>query len=194
MNTTESSHEVRSVEALMSALQKGWSPKWLFFWGHRPSKNGDVTASCFSQWWDGHPFEADGQRYVTAEHYMMAGKARLFQDEAALEQILAAKSPAIAKALGRKVARFDEQVWREARWDIVVQGNLAKFGQHDDLRTFLLNTVDRVLVEASPFDRIWGIGMAAKGPSVEDPSQWKGLNLLGFALMEARARLKTPVS
>jgi ribA/ribD-fused uncharacterized protein len=192
MNAIESSsHGVRSVETLVSAIQRGWRPKWLFFWGHRPSKTGEVTSSCFSQWWAGHPFEVDGQRYATAEHWMMAGKARLFGDSEILNQILVAKSPAIAKALGRKVARFEEQAWRKARWEIVVQGNLAKFGQHADLRTFLSNTGDRVIVEASPFDRIWGIGMAAKDSTVEDPARWKGLNLLGFALMEARERFRT---
>jgi ribA/ribD-fused uncharacterized protein len=191
MNTTETSHEVRSVEALVSAVGKGWRPKWLFFWGHRPSKNGEVTSSCFSQWWSGHPFVVDGVRYATAEHFMMAGKARLFGDAPMLDEILQAKSPASAKALGRKVAGFDEQTWRKGRWDIVVQGNTAKFGQHDDLRAFLLNTGDRVLVEASPFDRIWGIGMAAKNSAVENPSQWKGLNLLGFAVMESRSRIQS---
>src|SRR4051812_23965154 len=104
----------RNVEALRSEVQKGWNPEWLFFWGHRPSKDGSVSASCFSQWWSGHPFVVNGVRYITAEHYMMAEKARLFRDEASLAAIIEAKLPATAKALGRKVAHFNEDHWRAA--------------------------------------------------------------------------------
>ncbi len=167
-------------------MQKGWRPKWAFFWGHTPSKDGSVTKACFSQWWAGHPFEFDGIRYTTAEHYMRAEKARLFQDEATFSKIIGVRSPEIAKKLGRQIANFDDQIWLRHRWDIVVRGNRAKFAQHAELKTFLLQTGDRLLVEASPFDPIWGIGMAATDPNAERPQYWKGLNLLGFALMEVR--------
>lgn len=176
-------------DSLISDLQSGFVPKWAFFWGHTPSKDGSITKSCFSQWWEGHPFELEGVRYATAEHFMMAEKARLFGDQATREEIVEAKSPAIAKKLGRKVANFDDQIWLQHRWDIVVRGNAAKFSQHDPLRTFLTQTGDRILVEASPFDRIWGIGMASNHPDAEKPENWKGLNLLGFALMEVRNSL-----
>jgi len=179
-----------SRDELILAMQRGLRPKWAFFWGHTPSKDGSVTKSCFSQWWSGHAFVIDGVRYATAEHFMMAEKARLFQDADTLAEILAAGSPALAKKLGRKVAHFDDKVWLRHRWNIVVQGNAAKFAQHEALRTFLLQTGDRVLVEASPYDRIWGIGMATTDPNVEKPESWKGLNLLGFALMEVRSRLR----
>lgn len=186
MNTTSP----KTCTELNQAMQKGWRPKWAFFWGHTPSKDGSVTKSCFSQWWSGHPFDVDGIRYATAEHYMMAEKARLFHDEATLSKIIAAKSPAIAKKLGRQVAHFDDRTWLQHRWDIVVRGNAAKFAQHEELKTFLLETGDRVLVEASPYDRIWGIGMLATDDDAEKPQLWKGLNLLGFALMEVRERLQ----
>lgn len=190
MNTPENArHEVRTRDALLNEMQKGWRPKWLFFWGHQPAKNGSVTSSCFSQWWSGHSFIIDDVRYATAEHFMMAGKARLFKDAETLAAILKAKSAAVAKKLGRQVKGFEEARWLQARWDIVVQGNLAKFSQHSELQEFLLQTGDRVLVEASPFDRIWGIGMAATTDGAENPAQWNGLNLLGFALMEVRDRL-----
>ena len=179
-----------SRDELILAMQRGLRPRWGFFWGHVPSKDGTVTKSCFSQWWSGHPFVVDGVRYATAEHFMMAEKARLFRDNDTLTEILAARSPALAKKLGRQVTSFDDKVWLRHRWDIVVQGNTAKFAQHEALRTFLLLTGDRVLVEASPYDRIWGIGMAATDPNVEKPESWKGLNLLGFALMEVRSRLR----
>jgi ribA/ribD-fused uncharacterized protein len=178
-------------ESLITSIQSGFTPKWAFFWGHTPSKDGSITKSCFSQWWEGHPFEIDGITYTTAEHFMMAEKARVFRDPQTLAEVLAAPSPAIAKKLGRKVASFDDQIWLHHRWDIVVRGNTAKFGQHDALRTFLLQTGDRILVEASPYDHIWGIGLAPSHPDAENPSKWKGLNLLGFALMEVRQALNT---
>lgn len=163
--------------------------KYLFFWGHQPSKDGSITQSCFSQWWE-QPFEAEGLQYRTAEHWMMAGKARLFNDEEMLAKILVAKSPAQAKKFGREVRGFDQAAWESARYGIVLQGNLYKFGQHAELKDFLLCTGNKILVEASPFDRIWGIGLAKTAPNIEDPYTWKGLNLLGFALMEVRDLLK----
>ena len=179
-----------NIETLISQIQQGFSPKWLHFWGHTPAKDGSLGKTCFSQWWAEHPFVINGISYATAEHFMMAEKARLFGDEALIPEIVAAKSPAIAKKLGRKVANFDDVRWHQHRWDIVVNGNLAKFSQHAELRDLLLNTGDRVIVEASPFDHIWGIGMAASDSRAENPAQWKGLNLLGFALMEVRQQLK----
>jgi len=119
----------------------------------------------------------------------MAGKARLFGDEAAVEPILAARTPAEAKNLGRLVHGFDEAAWDAARFELVVRGNVAKFGQDPALRAYLLGTGNRVLVEASPRDRVWGIGLGAANERATDPAQWRGRNLLGFALMEARARL-----
>lgn len=179
-----------SRDELVQAMQKGLNPKWGFFWGHTPSKDGSITKACFSQWWAGHPFVVEGITYRTAEHYMMAEKARLFGDAGMREKILAAPSPAVAKKLGRLVTSFDDTVWLQHRWDIVLRANAAKFSQHEDLKTFLLQTGKRVLVEASPFDRIWGIGMAVDHSDAERPQHWKGLNLLGFVLMEVRRALQ----
>jgi ribA/ribD-fused uncharacterized protein len=92
--------------------------------------------------------------------------------------------------LGRQVRGFDEEAWTAARYDIVVAGSVAKFGQHEDLRAFLLATGERVLVEASPLDRVWGIGLAADDERASSPDRWVGLNLLGFALMDAREKLR----
>ncbi len=121
---------------------------------------------------------------------MMAAKARLFGDEVALQKILDASHPGEVKKLGRTVSNFNEDTWREERFRLVVEGNLAKFSQNEPLAQFLKNTGDRVLVEASPYDRIWGIGLAASDKHAEEPSFWKGLNLLGFALMDVRNRLR----
>ena len=178
-----------TLDTLIDSIQGALIPKWLFFWGHKPSEDGSVTKSCFSQWWAGHPFVIDGLTYATAEHYMMAEKARLFGDTASLKKILIAKSAAEAKKLGRTVTNFNDSTWVAARSKIVVQGNFAKFHQHPKLRLFLDQTGDRVLVEASPFDRIWGIGLRADDPRVHDPAQWQGENLLGKALVEVRRQL-----
>src|SRR4029453_9653264 len=117
-------------------------------------------------------------------HYMMAEKARLFGDEATLKRILAASSPAAAKRLGREVRGFKEAAWAAARSGIVVAGNVAKFGQNPALADFPRTPGERGPVEATPADRIWGIGLAADHADAENPVRWRGLNLLGFALME----------
>jgi len=162
--------------------------KYLFFWGHRPQLDGSIGQGILSQWWEGtHAFvDEQGIEYPTAEHWVMAEKARLFKDAEILAEILKTTSPAKAKKLGRKVKKFNESVWKKHRYEIVKQGNLLKFGQHEDLKTFLLNTNQRVLVEASPVDRIWGIGLARNNSAASNPAKWKGDNLLGFALMEVR--------
>lgn len=175
-------------DALVEHLAKGNTVDFLFFWGHTPKKEGVVDASCLSQWFPAS-FEVDGVTYRTAEHAMMAEKARLFGDADALAEILASTSPAEAKAYGRKVRGYDDVAWGRARAEAVVRGNVAKFGQNAELGRFLEGTGSRVLVEASPRDRIWGIGMGASNPDAPIPSRWRGRNLLGFALMEARARL-----
>ena len=162
--------------------------KFLFFWGHQPNEDGSISKTCFSQWWLSS-FEVDNVTYKTAEHWMMAKKAELFKDHVVLEKILQAKSPAEAKKLGRQVMNYHENLWLAARFEIVKEGNNHKFSQNPELKTFLLNTKNRVLVEASPVDAIWGIGMAGDHKDVMNPEKWRGLNLLGFALMEVRDEL-----
>ncbi|MET9275372.1 NADAR family protein [Kribbella sp. NPDC003557] len=175
-------------EDLQQRIASGERVKFLYFWGHQPQRDGSIGPGCLSQWWPAE-FTVDGVRYPSAEHYMMTEKARLFGDLAAVDRILAARTPAEAKNLGREVRGFDGEAWEAARFGIVVAGSTAKFGQDPALRSYLLNTGRRVLVEASPLDRVWGIGLAADDPRAADPAGWRGLNLLGFALMEARASL-----
>jgi len=163
--------------------------KFLFFWGHQTNEDGSISKTCFSQWWLSS-FEVDKVIYKTAEHWMMAKKAELFKDDTVLEKILQAKSPAEAKKLGRQVKNYHENLWLAARFEIVKEGNNHKFSQNPELKTFLLNTKNRVLVEASPVDAIWGIGMAGDHKDVMNPEKWRGLNLLGFALMEVRDELR----
>lgn len=180
---------IGSWEALIREVRAGARIKYLHFWGHRPRPDGRVGASCLSQWWPS-PFTVDGVTYATAEHWMMAGKARLFRDAEAVRRALAAGHPAQAKKAGRLVRGFDEDLWARERFRIVVEGSVHKFAAHPELREFLLGTGERVLVEASPVDRVWGIGLAADDEAAADPERWRGANLLGFALMEARDRLR----
>jgi ribA/ribD-fused uncharacterized protein len=177
------------IEELRQALRAGRRLKYLHFWGHRPAANGSIGRACLSQWWP-CAFTVDGRRFATAEHYMMWRKAELFGDHEVAEQVLAAPDPRSAKGLGRAVRGFTEERWTAERHAVVLAGSLAKFGQHDDLRALLIDTGDRVLVEASPADAVWGIGVAADDPRAADPQRWPGLNLLGFALTEARERLR----
>jgi len=121
---------------------------------------------------------------------MMAGKARLFGDQDVCGQILATNDPRAHKRLGRKVRGFSDRAWKDNREEIVYQGNMAKFGQNEGLREVLLGTGERTLVEASPYDRIWGIGLKSTDPRAEDPAQWQGLNLLGNVLMRVRNDLR----
>jgi ribA/ribD-fused uncharacterized protein len=121
---------------------------------------------------------------------MMAEKAKLFGDHHVREKILQTKHPKEAKNLGRTVSGFQEEIWIKHRCDIVKRGNVAKFSQNNDLKDFLLQTKDAILVEASPNDNIWGVGLAANDPKIKNPNQWQGLNLLGFLLMEIRDEWK----
>lgn len=179
---------LRNVTDLLSALDQGMTPDYLFFWGHRPQADGSIGKGCLSQWFEA-PFEVEGERYRSAEHFMMAEKARLFGDTSSRAKILACQSPAEAKKLGRSIEGFDEATWVQVRFGIVVRASQAKFSQNPALRRYLKSTGTQVLVEASPVDAIWGIGLAARDAAAADVRQWRGLNLLGFALMEARATL-----
>lgn len=176
------------MATLLEWETEGRLPDLLLFWGSKPRDSRPVGPWVLSQWWPTR-FVVDGVAYRHSEGFMMAAKARLFGDDAALEKILAAEHPSIAKRLGRKVRGFDERAWVEARYQFVVEGNLAKFSQSPVLSEYLLTTAPQVLVEASPSDRIWGIGLAASNPTAGSPSAWRGKNLLGFALVEVRERL-----
>jgi len=183
---------IRSRDELIEYFNLGYRIEYLHFWSHRSKKDNPIGKHCFSQWFSSQ-FEVANVAYYTAEHYMMAGKARLFNDIDAFEKIIRTKDPGKAKHLGRTIKGFSEELWKKKRFDIVVSGNMAKFSQNPKLREFLINTGNRVLVEASPKDRIWGIGLAEDDPRAESPNFWKGLNLLGFALMEVRHQLKESI-
>ncbi len=180
---------ITSKGELISAIEAGLHPDYLYFWRHRvPQGQKGVGKECLSQWYPS-PFEAQGFHYPTAEHYMMHHKALLFEDHEVAEQILVAPNPDKAKKLGRKVRRFNQHVWEGQRLQIVTEASVAKFSADPELFSYLLGTGERVLVEASPQDKIWGIGMDEKEAEGLHPRAWRGHNLLGFALMIARKQL-----
>ena len=162
------------------------NPEFVFFW-----KPGDISHEpecCFGQW---QYSEFGGMEdYTCAEQYMMAEKARLFGDEETEKQIMEATDPKQMKALGRKVKNFKEKIWLKLRYSVVLNGNYLKFAQNKDMRDILLSTGDKILVEASPLDIIWGIGYSKNNAEAAIPQNWRGSNLLGFALMEVRDDLR----
>lgn len=182
--------QIVDTSTLLEALRSGAKLQYLLFWGHRAPDPAAIGKWCLSQWWPAN-FRVHGLTYPTAEHFMMAEKARLFGDSRSCQRILEAPDAAAAKKAGRGVRGFAEEVWATHRYDIVVRGSAAKFGQNPALRAFLLSTGDKILVEASPVDAVWGIGLAGGDPRALRPDQWRGLNLLGFALMRVRGELRS---
>jgi len=159
--------------------------EFVFFWKSDPAV---INESCFAQW-QSSTFNVDWNTYTGAEQYMMAEKARLFEDKEIEEQIMKSTDSGEMQALGRKVKNFDRTIWSKAKYSIVLNGSYYKFSQNKEMRDFLLSTGDKVLVEASPLDKIWGIGLEEEDKNSLNPTTWKGINLLGFALMEVRDEL-----
>lgn len=152
--------------------------KYVFFWG-----------GTFSQWFPSK-FEIDGVEYVTAEQYMMAMKAKTFGDTDAQRRIMETENPRMQKAIGREVKNFDPVKWSEVAQQFVYEANMAKFTENIEMYNELMSTGDREIVEASPEDRIWGIGLHASDPRCLDKSQWLGTNLLGIVLMRVREDIR----
>ena len=158
--------------------------KFVFFYGGE-----------FSQWYPS-TFEVDGVTYVTAEQYMMAMKADYFGDDTARAAIMRTNDPSEQKAIGRQVKDFDAEAWNAVSRGYVYKGNMAKFGQDLSLKRILLATDERELVEASPYDRIWGVGIGMPGRAdnnlekLLDKTQWRGTNWLGETLMKVRKDLR----
>lgn len=146
------------------------------------------TAHPFSQWYECN-YEIDGIHFNTAEQCMMYGKAMLFGDVEIAQKVLTVKHPRDQKALGRQVKNFIPEVWEREAKNIVYKANYAKFTQNENLKKFLLDTKGTTLVEASPTDVIWGIGMDENDPKRFDRSEWRGTNWLGEVLTQLREDL-----
>lgn len=143
----------------------------------------------FSNWYSAS-ITVDGVEYSCTEQHMMAEKAKLFEDHETLKKIMRAKHPAEQKKLGRQVKGFDVDKWSVVAKELVYKGNLAKFTQHEDLKQYLLGTGDKIIVEASPYDTVWGIGLGEDDERCLDPKQWKGTNWLGEVIMRVRATIR----
>ncbi len=175
---TKAMKDFEKIVDLQERYKNGERFEFIFFW-----------RGPFSQWVK-PGFTVDGVFYKTAEHWMMAEKARLFNDEETLQKIIEADHPSIAKDLGRQVKNYKEDLWAQHRYNIVLSGNRYKFTQNNESKAILLETGSKILVEASPVDRIWGIGLAEDNEVIHNPCNWQGLNLLGFALTDLRDELK----
>ena len=140
--------------------------------------------------WATSPFTVDGIQFNCGEQYMMFSKALLFNDAEMMAEIMLATSPRIQKQLGRKVENFDNEKWMSVCQDIMVYGLYEKFKQNAMHREVLLNTGDTEIVEASPEDIIWGVGLSEEDPRILDKSRWLGKNYLGIVLMRVRDKLR----
>jgi len=143
----------------------------------------------YSQWYEAS-FTIDGISFNTCEQYMMYKKALLFGDKDIAKQILSTSIPDEQKSLGRMVKGFDRTIWDQHCFSIVYEANLAKFLQNPELKKELIATGNRVIVEASPDDFIWGVKMRDTNENIESPEKWGGSNLLGFAIMTVRNQLR----
>lgn len=147
--------------------------------------------------WDGMcsqwvpiPITIDGILYNCNEQYMMAMKAKLFGDEKIHTAIMYSNEPRNQKALGREVVGFDPVKWNEVCRLVVYRANLAKFTQDKIAYDWLLDTGDKLIVEASPVDKIWGIGLHQSKAEAWDTEKWQGKNWLGEAIMQVRSDIK----
>ncbi|MFV0481884.1 MAG: NADAR family protein [Campylobacteraceae bacterium] len=175
-----------NLESVIKDYNAGKKQKFIYFWN---PTCGSINKSCLSQW-QSSDFCEDTQTYSCSEQYMMSKKAEVFGDIEMQEKILKALHPRDMKAFGQKVKGFDSRVWDKVKYTIVLQANYYKFTQNKEMMEFLLDTKDAILVEASPFDKIWGVGLDEFDESIKNPNNWKGQNLLGFALMEVRDEIK----
>ena len=154
----------------------------LYFYGHT-AKSG--KSKVLSNWYQSEFIDSDDdQSYLTSEQYMMAKKAELFKDDESYNSIMATNSPYDAKMLGRKVKKFDQDIWNKNAKNIVICGCYLKFTQNELLKEYLISTGARTLVEASPNDSIWGIGISILAAKSGKP--WNGTNWLGECLMIVR--------
>jgi ribA/ribD-fused uncharacterized protein len=150
----------------------------IFFWG-----------GIFSQWYSCDFVDSHDVKYTSTEQYMMAKKALAHGDYKAVQEVMDCDDPREQKAIGRKITNYSDEIWSPKRYQVVVDGNFYKFSQNPKLKELLLSTGNKIIVEASPYDKIWGIGLATYDDKVLDESKWDGENLLGKAIMKVRSLL-----
>lgn len=158
------------------------SDKYVFFWG-----------GTFSNWFKSD-FVIDGVTYNCAEQYMMLKKALMFGDYESAKKIMNTKDPKRQKSFGRAVSGFDRELWNEHCKKIVYDANMAKFTQNSDILKKLLDTGSKEFCEASPYDKIWGVGLISDDPDIDNKDNWKGLNWLGEVLTNVRNDIRNSAS
>jgi len=169
----------KGTDSLLSVDDVSKENDFEFFWG-----------GVFSQWAKYNFTDEYGVTYNCAEQYMMAQKAEIFNDTEMYNKIMASSDPREQKAFGRKIKGFNDEEWDKYKIKIVHDGTYLKFSQHPELKKYLLSTGNKIIVEASPYDRVWGIGLSETDPKRFDPKLWRGQNLLGFIITQVREQLK----
>jgi ribA/ribD-fused uncharacterized protein len=155
--------------------------QYVFFWG-----------GPFSNWYKSKYKFIDNEgtlEFNCSEQQYMAAKALYFGDGESYDKIMESNNPRVQKAIGQKVKNYNDVKWAEYRYAAMLLSVYLKFSQNKDLQKILLDTGDKKIVEASPLDTVWGIGMAVDDPDILDETKWRGQNLLGKALMWTRERL-----
>lgn len=166
---------VKSRSEMLVNLPLG--TEYFFFYGSK---------SPFSQWYR-CSFSVQGVHFTCAEQYMMYNKALLFDDNDIANAIInSGYNPQKNKEQGHQVRGFNSDKWDREKQSIVWTGNYYKFSQNQEILNLLLKTSPKILVEASPSDNVWGIGLSLEDPNRFDEYQWKGSNLLGFILTSLR--------
>lgn len=140
--------------------------------------------------WSKHPIQENGVYFKTVEHYIMYRKALLMKDSASATKILDTDMPYRVRQLGRKIVPYDEKTWASNREAIIFDAILLKVEAYPSLKVALVTSGNKTIVEASPYDKIWGVGLAASDPRILLPEYWEGTNLLGEAWMKVRAHLR----
>lgn len=166
-----------NVQDVITKFDNREKLEFIFFW----------RTNCYFSNWFPSDFIVDGVLYWCTEQYMMAKKAELFGDYNTFRYIMESRSQREIKALGRKVMGFNESIWVKNRERIVFEGNYAKFTQNPKLKDYIIKQKNKIIVEASPYDKIWGVGLdSADFYYIANPHNWRGQNLLGFVLMDVR--------
>lgn len=173
--------KIQTREDIITRYNNGELLEFVFFWG-----------GYLSNWFESN-FDIGGVTYFCVEQYMMAMKAKTFNDNIILQKIMQSNDQKEVKQLGREVKNYVDDIWVKERIKVVYDGNMAKFSQNEGLKNYILHTNDKILVEASPYDNIWGVKLGKDNRLINNPNNWLGENYLGFTLMYVRDKLKERV-